>query len=86
MQRNAASRITLHCAIAIVLSESKHPLTVREITSRVNMIGLYHRKDGMPVQSNQISARIRRYPDLFVINRMASPMTIILRGNEENSL
>lgn len=86
MQRNAASRITLHCVIAKVLSESKHPLIVREITNRVNMIGLYHRKDGMPVQSNQISARIKKYPDLFVINRMTSPMTIKLRDNEKDSL
>ncbi|MBU5425710.1 winged helix-turn-helix domain-containing protein [Tissierella pigra] len=58
--------ITLHEAIKRVINEYGST-TVEEITLRVNEYGLYERKDKKPIPKNQVSARIRKYPDLFII-------------------
>jgi hypothetical protein len=57
--------ITLHEAIKRVINEYG-PAAVVEITARVNEQGLYKREDGKPVLANQVSARIRKYPHLFI--------------------
>ena len=58
--------ITLHEAIKRVINEYGST-TVEEITERVNEYGLYRRKDKKSVPKNQVSARIRKYPHLFLI-------------------
>lgn len=57
--------ITLHEAIKRVINEYG-PATVVEITARVNEKGLYRRRDGNPLLANQVSARIRKYPHMFI--------------------
>lgn len=58
--------MTLHSAIAEVLSAAGRPLSPREIADEVNRRGLYRRSDGKPLPPSQISARVRNYPGLFV--------------------
>ncbi len=43
----------LHNAILEVLSSSRVPLTSSEIAFRINQSGLYQRKDGKSLKSNQ---------------------------------
>lgn len=58
--------LKLHEAIEIILKDSNHPMTSREIADEVNKRGLYHRKvDSEPVPASQISARINHYPLIF---------------------
>ena len=57
--------ITLHQAIKRIINEYG-PATVSEITTKVNEKGLYRRRDGNSVPANQVSARIRKYPHMFV--------------------
>ncbi len=57
--------ITLHEAIKRVINEYG-PAAVSEITAKVNEKGLYRRRDGNPVPANQVSARIRKYPHMFI--------------------
>lgn len=56
----------LHVAIAEVLESTGRPMSAKEIAEHVNRRGLYSRGDGLPLRANQVSARIRRYPSLFV--------------------
>jgi hypothetical protein len=56
-------RLTLHEALALVLRESEHEwMTVRELTDQVNARNLYQRRDGSPVEANQVHARTKKYP------------------------
>jgi hypothetical protein len=56
-------RLTLHKALALVLQESEDEwMTVRELTDQVNARNLYQRRDGSPVEANQVHARTKRYP------------------------
>jgi hypothetical protein len=57
--------ITLHQAIKRVINECG-PAAVPEITAKVNEKGLYRRMDGNPVPANQVSARIHKYPHMFI--------------------
>lgn len=79
MNGNMNEEMTLHEAIAQVLREAGHPLTVSEIASEVNAQKLYTRGDGLPVPSNQISARVKNYPGLFSVDRSVSPRTVALK-------
>jgi hypothetical protein len=57
---------TLHDALAKVLLERmNNPLTARELTDEVNARALYRKKDGSPVEVNQVHARVNNYPTLF---------------------
>lgn len=56
---------TLHQAIKNVILDFG-PADVGEITSRINEQKLYVRGDGTPVPKNQVSARVRKYPHMFV--------------------
>lgn len=58
--------LTLHEAIAVILREEGNRwMSVREIAEAVNTRGLYHKKDGSPVEMNQIHARTKNYTHLF---------------------
>lgn len=60
--------MTLHEAIKnVLLNFGKLP--VKEITDKINSHRLYKRKDGQRINTNQISARIAKYPELFVIDQ-----------------
>jgi hypothetical protein len=61
-----AARMTLHKALAHVLREHNNdPMTARELADAVNQQGLYHKKDGSPVEANQVHARTNNYRDVF---------------------
>mgnify|MGYP000303681226 CR=1 FL=1 len=60
---------TLHQALAQILRENHNRwMTARELTDEVNRRGLYHKRDGSPVEVNQVHARTRNYSDLFEKN------------------
>jgi len=69
----------LHDVIVDVLKSAGTPLTVADITIKVNELGTYKRYDGEPVNTSQVSARINKYPSLFVKDKSVSPMIISLR-------
>lgn len=59
-------RLTLHEALALVLRENGNDwMTVRELTDQVNSRNLYRRRDGSPVEANQVHARTKNYPQVF---------------------
>ena len=57
--------MTLHEAIVQVLKENGRPMTSREIADMVNDGKLYVRKDGQPVPTSQINARVNNYFRIF---------------------
>ena len=64
--RREPERRTLHEAIALVLRENDNRwMTVRELADEVNRRGLYEKRDGSPVEANQIHARTKNYGSLF---------------------
>jgi HB1, ASXL, restriction endonuclease HTH domain len=57
---------TLHDALARVLREHGNEwMTARELTDEVNARGLYARRDGSPVEANEVHARTKSYAELF---------------------
>ena len=59
-------RMTLHDALARVLRESGNEgLTARELADAVNRRGLYQKRDGSPVEVNQVQARVNNYGSIF---------------------
>jgi hypothetical protein len=61
-----ARQMTLHEAIAFLIKESGNRwMTIKELAATVNNRHLYHKKDGNPVELNQIHARINNYEYLF---------------------
>ncbi len=64
--RSSARRLTLHDALALVLRENENDwMTVRDLADQVNDRGLYSRRDGSPVEANQVHARTKNYAALF---------------------
>ena len=58
--------MTLHEAIVVVLEDGGNEWThTREIADEVNRRDLYRKRDGSPVESNQIHARAKNYLHLF---------------------
>lgn len=55
----------LHDAIIKVLTITAIPMTPNDIAQLVNSQKLYKRKDGQPIPTSQISARVNNYPQLF---------------------
>jgi hypothetical protein len=61
--------LTLHEAIARVLEDAGNEwMTARELADAVNRRGLYRKRDGSPVEVNQVHARMNNYTDLFEKN------------------
>jgi hypothetical protein len=59
-------QVTLHEALARVLEDAGNEgMTARELADAVNRRGLYRKRDGGPVEVNQVHARINNYTDLF---------------------
>jgi hypothetical protein len=59
-------RLTLHEALALVLGEHDNEwMTARELADEVNERRLYSKRDGTPVQANQVHARTKNYSTLF---------------------
>ena len=58
--------MTLHEAMEHVLKEEGRPMTRQELADAINEQDLYQRGDGYLVPSNQIGARAKNYPYLFV--------------------
>lgn len=57
--------MTLHDAIVEVLTMAGVALTTSAIAVEINQRGQYVRRDGRPVPTNQISARVNNYSHLF---------------------
>lgn len=58
--------MTLHQALMQILQEhGNEPMTARAPADAVNERGVYRKRDGSPVEVNQIHARTNNYQDLF---------------------
>jgi len=57
--------MTLHEAIVQILKAENKNMTTQQIADGLNRNKAYHKKDGSSIKSNQISARVRKYPNLF---------------------
>jgi hypothetical protein len=57
--------LTLHEAMELVLRESSEALSAPAIAAEINRRGLYMRRDGRPIDSGQIHARVGGYGALF---------------------
>lgn len=59
-------RQTLHEAIRRVLRDRDNaPATARELADEITRRDLYRKKDGSPVEVNQIHARVNNYGSMF---------------------
>jgi hypothetical protein len=57
---------TMHEALAQILEEHGNRwMTVRELADEVNQRALYRKRDGTPVEPNQVHARTKNYTKLF---------------------
>ena len=64
--QSTARQMTLHEALAFLIKEGGNRwMTVKELREAVNDRHLYHKRDGSPVETNQIHARINNYEYLF---------------------
>ena len=62
--------LTLHDAMAQVLRHhGKDGLTARELADEINEQRLYRKRDGSPVEINQVHARTNNYSQLFEKDR-----------------
>lgn len=58
--------MTLHKALAGLLRENENEwMTARELADAVNERGLYRKRDGSPLEVNQVHARTNNYRDMF---------------------
>jgi hypothetical protein len=58
--------MTLHEALVQILRENSNvPMTARALANAVTDRDLYHKKDGSPVEINQVHARTNNYHELF---------------------
>jgi hypothetical protein len=56
----------LHDELARIIElNDREPMTTAELADTINAEGRYRKKDGSPVTSSQISARVSMYPQLF---------------------
>jgi hypothetical protein len=61
-----SDRLTLHDAIEMVLQENNNDwMTVADLAAAINERGLYTKRDGTPVEPNQIHARTKNYSQTF---------------------
>lgn len=73
------SSMKLHEAIQEVIRNSRRALTFTEIAKQINAQELYTRKDGRPLPASQISARVKNYPQLFMVDTNTTPQTVTLK-------
>lgn len=73
------SNITLHEAMCLVLEENNRPMTARELADEINKRNLYTRGDREPLPTNQIRARVRKYPWLFEKTEIDGRVHFLLR-------
>jgi hypothetical protein len=65
-QPAAEAAMTLHQALVQILQENdSDPMTARALADAVNERGLYRKRDGSPVEVNEIHARTNNYQELF---------------------
>lgn len=57
--------MTLHEAMVRLLLDAKQPLNARDLSEQINTSAIYRKRDGSPVQPDQVRARARKYPHLF---------------------
>ena len=61
-----SDRLTLHEAMAEVLRGEPHRmLCAGDLAREIERRGLYRMRDGRPVESQQIHARVNHYPGMF---------------------
>jgi len=76
--------MTLHEAIAKLLSQVRRPMAANEIADQLNKFKWYVKADKSLIKANQISARADDHPELFLIDRSVSPLQIKLFGKQSN--
>lgn len=69
--------MTLHKAIEQILKDNGHPMTTQEIAEQLNESGLYQKKDGTEITTNQVSARISKRNYRHMFNRNAGIISLI---------
>lgn len=57
--------MTLHDAMVKLLLDAKQPLNARDLSEQINTNAIYRKRNGSPVQPDQVRARARKYPHLF---------------------
>jgi hypothetical protein len=57
--------LTLHAAMATILSNRPEGMRPADLTREVNDRGLYRKRDGTPVDAAQVHARVGHYGQLF---------------------
>lgn len=57
--------MTLHDAMVKLLLDARQPLNARDLSEQINTSAIYRKRDGSPVQPDQVRARARKYPHLF---------------------
>lgn len=62
---NRSEGRTLHAAMELVLHERNEAMSAPDLAAEINRRGLYRRRDGRPVDSGQIHARVGGYGALF---------------------
>lgn len=62
-----AGSAPLHEAMVEVLSDARRPLTPREVADAIRARGLVALREGQELPDSQVSARVRSYPELFVV-------------------
>lgn len=79
-----SARLTLHKALALVLRENGNEwMTAGELADAINARGLYTKRDGRPVEINQVHSRTKNYPDVFEKRR--SRIRLQTNRQEESS-
>ena len=64
----ARGPMTLHEALNLVLRENGNRwMAASELTSEINARGLYRMRDGRPLETSQVHARVRNYEPFFEI-------------------
>ncbi|MEY2553272.1 MAG: hypothetical protein QOC57_1132 [Ilumatobacteraceae bacterium] len=67
--RSSSRQMTLHEALAFLIKEgSNRWVAIKDLAAAVNERRLYRKKDGSPVDVNQVHARINNYEYLFEKN------------------
>jgi hypothetical protein len=65
----AARYLSAHAAMAEVLRTApQHQMRPVDLAAEINRRGLYTMRDGRPIETQQIHARVGNYPDMFERN------------------